>query len=91
MKKKSENATVNYDAVQVNESVAVSFTKVTSAAGVAIYGKITKDGADAGSVSYEGKGDYFITSLKPKSMFTQEDIVSIYALVPSCIEEILND
>lgn len=91
MKKKTENSTVNYDPVQVNEMLSINFTKVTGSKGVTIYGKVMKDGAEVGSVSYDAAGDYLITNLKPFSKVDAEEVVGIYAQIPECIQELLEE
>lgn len=91
MKKKSTNATVSYDPVALSKSATINFTKVVNANGTTVYGKIVKDDADAGNVSYDSKQDFLITSLKPYSRLTQDEVAAVYKNVPGCIKEILAD
>lgn len=89
MKKKTANSTVNYDPEVINESTAIHFTKVTNANGRTLYGKIVKDDAEVGNVSYEEQGNYMITSLKPYTSLTDAEVDAIYAKVPGCVREAL--
>lgn len=91
MKKKTANSTVNYDPEVINESTAIHFTKVTNANGNTLYGKIIKDDAEVGNVSYDEKGGYLITSLKPYASLTGEEVDAIYAKVPGCVREALSE
>ncbi len=91
MKKKSSNAVVNYDPVQLSEAAAVHFTRTTDASGTTIYGKIVKEGAEVGNVAYSSKGGYMNTSLKPFSALTEGEVKSLYAQVPDCISEVLSE
>lgn len=91
MKKKTEKTSVSYDPVVISEATSIQFTKNVRSTGTTIYGKILKDGAEVGNVSYEESADYLITSIKPVSQLTKEEIEEIYAQVPTCIDEALND
>ena len=91
MLKKTTNSTVTYEPFAISEETSVKFQKVTNAKGVTVYGKIVKNDAECGSVSYDSSGDYLITSLKPHSMFTGEEVSSIHAQVPDCVAEILSE
>ena len=86
---KTTNSTVTYEPVAISEETLVKFQKVANAKGVTIYGKIVKKDAECGSVSYDESGDYLITSLNPRSMFTDEEVASIHANAPKCVAEIL--
>lgn len=88
---KTTNSTVTYEPFAVSEETLMKFQKVANAKGVTIYGKIVKNDAECGSISYDSSGDYLITSLKPRSMFTDEEVASIYANAPKCIAEILSE
>ncbi len=89
MEKKSENATITYEPEAINENTSVTFTKVTNASGTTIYGKIEKLNAEVGSISYESKGNYLITSIKPASELTQEEQSAIFAGTPDWIQQVL--
>lgn len=91
MKKKTERTSVSYDPVVISEVASVHFTKSVKQTGTSIYGKILKDGAEVGQVSYEESGGYLITSVKPFSSLTKEEVSELYAQVPACIDEILNE
>lgn len=91
MLKKTTNSTVTYEPFAISEETSMKFQKVTNAKGVTVYGKIVKNDAECGSVSYDESGDYLITSLKPHSMFTPEEVAAIHSQVPECVAEILSD
>lgn len=91
MLKKTTNSTVTYEPFAISEETSMKFQKVTNAKGVTVYGKIVKNDAECGSVSYDASGDYLITSLKPRSMFTPEEVTAIHAQVPACVADILSD
>ncbi len=91
MKKKSSNAVVNYDPVQLSEAAAVHFLRTTDASGTSIHGKIIKAGAEVGNVAFCGKGGYMITSIKPFKALTEEEVKALYSQVPDCITEILSE
>ncbi|MBQ8066539.1 MAG: hypothetical protein IJ200_12905 [Prevotella sp.] len=87
MKKVSENATVTFEPEVINEHTKVTFTKVSNAKGVTIYGKVEKDNAEVGSISYEQSGNFLITSLKPLGKLTKEEVSAIYENVPTWVGE----
>lgn len=91
MKKKTANSTVNYDPEVVSEVCSIHFTRVTNAAGRTLYGKIIKDDAEVGSISYDEKGGYLITSLKPYASLTSDEVDTIYGKVPVCVREALSE
>ena len=91
MKKKTANATISYDPVVISEETTISFTKSTNALGTTIYGRVLKNSVDAGTVAYDGKGNYLNLSLKPYDLLTQEEISEVYAQVPQCVREMLAD
>lgn len=91
MLKKTTNSTVTYEPFAISEVTSMKFQRVANARGVTIYGKIVKNDAECGSVSYDSSGDYLITSLKPRSMFTEEEVAAIHAQVPACVADILSD
>lgn len=91
MKKKAERTSVNYDPVAISEAASIQFHKTVNSAGTTIYGKVTKDGAEVGNVSYDESGGYLITSVKPFGSLTKEEVAELYAQVPTCIDEMLND
>lgn len=88
MNKRTENATITFDPEVINEHTSVTFTKITNANGCTIYGKIEKDATEVGSISYETKGNYLITSFKPADRLTQEEKQTIYEAVPGWIKEV---
>lgn len=91
LKKKTENATITYDPEMVSEDTRVTFTKISNAKGVTIYGKIEKDGAEVGSISYEQEGNYLITSLKPFNSLTDEEAAAILNSTLGWIGEVLEN
>lgn len=91
MLKKTTNSTVAYEPIAISDETVMKFQKVTNAKGVTVYGKILKNDAECGSVSYDGAGDYLITSLKPCTLFTPDEVTAIHSEVPKCIGEILAD
>ncbi|MBQ8769660.1 MAG: hypothetical protein IJZ60_00660 [Bacteroides sp.] len=90
MQEKTTNSTVNYNPEKISEETTVCFTKVTNAKGVTIHGKVMKNDAEVGSVSYDEKGDFFITSLKPVSALTGEEVETLYQKIPGFKKEMLS-
>lgn len=91
MEKKAENSTTNYAPEKITEAVEIHFTKIVSGGNTTISGTIKKDSADAGTVSFETTGNYLITQLKPYNALTADEVTAVYAAVPGCITEMLND
>lgn len=91
MKKVSENATVTFEPEVINEHTKVTFSKVSNAKGVTVYGKVEKDNAEVGSITSDESGNYLITSLKPVGKLSAEEIAAVYQNVPAWIEEIKNN
>jgi len=91
MEKKAENSTTNYAPEKVTDAVEINFTKIVTGGNTTISGTIKKDSTDAGSVSFETTGNYLITSIKPYTGLTDEEVVAVYNAVPGCITEMLND
>ena len=91
MKKKTERTSVSYDPVTLSETASVQFTKTVKGTGTSIYGKIIKEGTEVGQVSYDESGGYLITTIKPFSSLTKDEVAALYAEVPTCIDEMLND
>lgn len=91
MEKKAENSTTNYAPEKVTEAVEINFTKIVAGGNTTISGSIRKESAEVGTVSFESGGNYFITSLKPYTGLTDEEVVSVYKSVPGYIAEMLND
>lgn len=91
MLKKTTNSTVTYEPLAVSEVTFIKFQKTTDANGTKIYGKIVKNDAECGSLSYEEATDFLITSLKPRSKFTDAEVAFIYENAPKCIAEILSE
>ena len=80
MEKKAENSTTNYAPEKVTEAVEIHFTKIVSGGNTTISGTIKKGSADAGTVQ-----------LKPYNALTADEVTAVYAAVPGCITEMLND
>ena len=91
MKKKTERTSVSYDPVTLSDAASVQFTKTVKGTGTTIYGKIIKEDTEVGQVSYDESGGYLITTVKPFSCLTKEEVAALYAEVPTCIDEMLND
>ncbi len=91
MKKKAENSTVNYDPEKVTESVEITFTKVTGSGNTTINGQIRKEGAVVGSVSYDERGGFLITSLKPYASLTSEEVSAVHSSIPGYVQEMLEE
>jgi hypothetical protein len=91
MKKKTANATISYDPIMIGEKAEICFSKVTTANAVTIYGRIVKEGEDAGSISYDSRGNYLNCSLKPYGLLTEDEVMSVYSQVPGCIKEMLEE
>lgn len=91
MEKKAENSTTNYAPEKVTDGVEINFTKIVTGGNTTISGTIKKDSTDVGSVSFETTGNYLITSIKPYTGLTDEEVVAVYNAVPGCITEMLND
>lgn len=91
MEKKSQNSTTNYAPEKVTEAVEINFTRIVSGGNTTISGSIRKDGSEAGTVSFESSGNYLITSLKPYSVLTDEEVAAVYHAVPGCITEMLDN
>lgn len=91
MEKKAENSTTNYAPEKVTEGVEINFTKIVSSGKTQISGSIRKASEEVGSVSFDTKDNYLITSLKPYSSLTAEEVKAVYDAVPRCIAEMLND
>jgi len=91
MEKKTENATITYEPEVINSDTQVTFTKITNASGTTIYGKVEKNGAEVGSISFETKGNYLITTVKPYSELTAEETATIFGSTPDWIQQVLED
>ena len=90
MQEKTTNSTVNYSPEKISEETSVYFTKVTNANGVTIHGKVMKNDAEVGTVSYDEKGGYFITSLKPVTALTDDEVETLYQKIPGFKKEMLS-
>ena len=91
MKKKTERTSVSYDPVTLSDAASVQLTKTVKGTGTTIYGKIIKEDTEVCQVSYDESGGYLITTVKPFSSLTKEEVAALYAEVPTCIDEMLND
>lgn len=91
MRKTSENATITFEPEAVSENCKVTFTKISNANGKTVYGKVEKNNAEVGSISYEQKGNFLITSLKPADRLTKEEVATIYQNVPTWVNEVLDE
>lgn len=91
MKKVTQNATITFEPEVINEHTKVTFTKVMNAKGTTLYGKVEKDGAEVGSISYEDSGNYLIVSLKPVAKLTAEEQAAICQNTPTWIAEATED
>lgn len=91
MQEKTTNSTVNDNPEVISEETTVHFTKVTNANGVTIHGKVMKNDAEVGTVSYDEKGGYFITSLKPVTALTDVEVETLYQKIPGFKKEMLSE
>lgn len=89
MEKRSENSTTTYSPVVISEDVEIVFTKSTTTGNRTISGQINRGAENAGSVSYEDRGNYLIVSIKPYSSLSPDEVKAVFAEVPSCIAEML--
>ncbi len=91
MEKKAQNSTTNYAPEKITDNVEINFTKISTPGNTTISGQIRKGSAEAGSVSFESNGNYLITSLKPYSELTVDEVAAVYNAIPDCVREMLND
>lgn len=90
LKLKTENTNQTFEPVVINDSTKVTFSRVKDASGTTIHGKIEKDNAEAGNISYSDSGGYFIISLKPVTKLEQEEITEICQKAPEWIFDAVN-
>lgn len=88
--KKTQNATIDFEPVKITDKIEASVSKTISEGRTRITIKFIKDGESVGSSSYDEKGDFIMTSIKPKSSVTTAEIVSIYKAIPEIFTEVLN-
>ncbi len=91
MKKTNENSTVSYEPVQVCDNVAIRFTKSVSGGNLNLYGKIMKGETEVGTVTYDSRNNVLITSVKPFDALDKAELAAVYAAIPECINEMLEE
>lgn len=87
---KTENTNQTFEPVVINDSTKVNFSRVVDASGTTIHGKIEKDNAEVGNISFSTSGGYLIVSLKPFAKLDREEITSICQQAPEWIFEAIN-
>lgn len=85
---KTTNSTTTYEPIKVGSYVEITFTKVVTSSVTTIYGKITRNNVESGSIAYDSRSDYLNTSLKPYSGFQASEISTIYTNIPTYISDI---
>ena len=89
MIKKTENATVNFQPESISENCTVTFARTTNANGTVINGRIRKDDAEVGSISYSSRDNYLIVSLKPLQKLTDEEQSAIMASIKQWVADVI--
>ena len=90
MKEVTNNSTQTFEPEIISDSCKVEFTKVTNSAGVTINGKIMKDGVQSGNISMDGDS-FLVVSLKPRTVFTSDEVAAIFTNVPGYIAELTGE
>lgn len=90
MKEITNNSTQTFEPEVISDSCKVEFTKVTNSAGVTINGKIMKDGVQSGNISMDGDS-FLVVSLKPRTVFTSDEVAAIFTNVPGYIAELTGE
>ena len=55
-----------------------------------INGKIMKDGVQSGNISMDGDS-FLVVSLKPRTVFTSDEVAAIFTNVPGYIAELTGE
>lgn len=85
LKVKTENTNQTFEPEVINDSTKVTFSRVKDASGTTIHGKIEKDNAEVGNISFSDGGGYLIVSLKPFAKLEREEITELCAKAPEWI------
>lgn len=89
MKEKSANSSKTFEPEVVTENVNVEFTRREDSKGVAINGRVVKDGLEVGNISYSNKDTgYFMVDLKPVDALDKEEQKAFFAKIADWIEEL---
>ena len=89
MKEKSANSSKTFEPEVVTENVNVEFTRREDSKGVAINGRVVKDGLEVGNISYSNKDTgYFMVDLKPVDALDKEEQKAFFAKIAEWIEEL---
>ena len=80
-----------YTPVAVSESATVTFNKVTVSGNVTINGRIVRNSAEIGQVSYNTKSGALIVKLYPLTDLTTIDQSAILGSLPGYINELLTE
>lgn len=91
---KTTNSTTTYETITVSTNVKIDFTKVVNSSGTTIYGKITNNGAENGSIAYDERSNYLNVSLKPYNKFSSNnsssgDVATLFANLWSYVHDVL--
>ena len=89
MKEKSANSSKTFEPEVVTENVNVEFTRREDSKGVAINGRVVKEGVEVGKISYSNKDTgYFMVDLKPVDVLDKEEQKAFFAKIADWIEEL---
>lgn len=89
MKEKSANSSKTFEPEVVTENVNVEFTRREDSKGVAINGRVVKEGVEVGKISYSNKDTgYFMVDLKPVDALDKEEQMAFFAKIADWIEEL---
>ena len=89
MKEKSANSSKTFEPEVVTENVNVEFTRREDSKGVAINGRVVKEGVEVGKISYSNKDTgYFMIDLKPVDALDKEEQKAFFAKIADWIEEL---
>ena len=89
MKEKSANSSKTFEPEVVTENVNVEFTRREDSKGVAINGRVVKEGVEVGKISYSNKDTgYFMVDLKPVDALDKGEQKAFFAKIADWIEEL---
>lgn len=88
MEKKTLNSMEQFTET-VSEDVVIDFTKNTNTMNVSVYGRILKQGAEVGSITYDKGGNNMTLSYKPFDALTFEEKNIICQKAMPCISELI--
>ena len=89
MKEKSANSSKTFEPEVVTENVNVEFTRREDSKGVAINGRVVKEGVEVGKISYSNKDTgYFMIDLKPVDALDKVELKACFAKIADWIDEL---